>query len=274
MNIASVRPTAPEYLLEVYSQDSRLDFYKITEQFHQELFMRHGKDALQIFLQKPESYIFVFRYGSIVFLNVPGAQHFNLLQRIRRCMSATSGTFERDSLCEDDFRLRIDPLNLGVSFNGVNIPAWNDQMVAMICNVLAHSSSLELLERQVERGLQDSEQTTSRLMRTNFSLFHRSRLLMKLLALLETRHRIVNQLTLLREPEIAWQDEFAARIYKDLTANFDLQLRVATLEKHLSLMAEVAELQLDVFNTKKSERLEIIIIVLIAVEILQSMLYG
>jgi uncharacterized Rmd1/YagE family protein len=268
----TTEPLVTTHTLYAYSRGTVMYLQDVANRFKPATFQRISPECLVISLPEDNQYLYAFRYGSIVLVNVPIDQHTNILQKADFSSATTRMRAINESFGEDDFYLRISYDTPKVGFNYVTIPEWQPAMVALVCNSLAHSSALDLIERDVEHTLQQSENMIRRVKEMRGPGFRRAQLLQELANLLETRHRIFNQLSLLSEPDLAWESELAARIYTGLIDNFDIKSRVERVEKKLSLIAEVIELQLDIYNVQRSELLELIIIVLILVEIIQSFL--
>jgi uncharacterized Rmd1/YagE family protein len=262
-------PVVATHTLYAYSRGSAIQLQELANRFKPCTFQRLGPECLAISLAEPAKYLYAFRYGSIVLVNVPVESHDEILAKADFSATTTRTLSTNESFGEDDFYLRISYDAPKVGFNYVTIPEWQPAMVALVCNSLAHSSALDLIERDVEQTLHRSETMIRSVKETRGPGFRRARLLQELATLLETRHRIFNQLSLLSEPDLAWESELAARIYAGLIDNFDIKVRVERVEKNLSLIADVVELQLDLYNVQRSELLELIIIVLIVIEIIQ-----
>jgi required for meiotic nuclear division protein 1 len=263
-------PTIAQHTLYAYSRGSAIPLQELSNKFKPCSFQRIGPECLAILLKEPNQYLYAFRYGSIVLVNVAVAEHYPILEKADFSIATTRTLSTNENFGEDDFYLRISYDAPMIGFNYVTIPEWQPAMVALVCNSLAHSSALDLIERDVEKTLSRSESMVRKVKQVRGPGFRRSKLLQELATLLETRHRIFNQLSLLSEPDLAWESELAARIYAGLIENFDIKTRVERVEKNLGLIADVVELQLDIYNVRRSELLEVIIIVLIIVEILQS----
>jgi uncharacterized Rmd1/YagE family protein len=79
-------------------------------------------------------------------------------------------------------------------------------------------------------------------------------------------------LHLLDKPDATWEDAAMDRIYDDLKAEFDLLDRYAALESKLRGVQDAVELVLDVARDRRLVLLEVLIVLLIALEIVLSLL--
>ena len=111
---------------------------------------------------------------------------------------------------------------------------------------------------------------TNYLKKGSWGLGRRQKLLEFVARGLNAKHRIVNQLAILSEPETTWEKEDLYLIYRKLFANLDIKERIDKIEKMLNLSAEVSAMLLESLNTRRAELLELIIIILIAIEIVRA----
>ncbi len=86
-----------------------------------------------------------------------------------------------------------------------------------------------------------------------------------------TRHDMVGNLLLLDKPNILWDNEEAESLYNSLAKILELHDRHEIALSKLSQIQEDVMLVMDIINHKRSEFLEWIIIILIAVEIVMGL---
>jgi uncharacterized Rmd1/YagE family protein len=258
--------------LYAYSRKEYYNLADVARSFAPAQFQRLNNDTLFIPLNNDTESMFVFEYGSVVFINISVTKREELLERLGSPSARTIKRSTDENFYEDDYRLKISDSQLGVSFNSVTIPHWDIPIVCLICTSLAQSCALELIEDEVNATLVKSEQQAQRMSKKRRFSFRRSYLLQQASELLETRHRIINELAVLDKPEITWENEFAEKLYRELSDNFEFNQRLALVEKDLQLIADTIDLQVEILNTRRSEVLELIIIILIVIEILQTAL--
>ena len=259
------------YLFHAYSSADCISFKNCAEQFPAEILQRFDQDCIIVSL-KPEERIFIFRYGTVVFFNISQKEHPGYLSKIGAAFREQAHNPDASDMSEDDFILRVVPGHAPVTFNEVTIPEIDTIPLQIVAQMLAQSSALELIEWEVEEFLKRSEDMTKTLKTFGWVTGRRYKILQFLGEGLNTRHRIVNQIALLKEPEQTWKREELYEIYVKLYDNFDIDERIDQVEKMLSLSAEVSGLLLQLVNTRRAEVMEFIIIVLIGIEILRSFL--
>ena len=93
--------------------------------------------------------------------------------------------------------------------------------------------------------------------------------LLKLLGnALLVQHRLSGRVAVSDKPDVLWDRPDLERLYARLEDEYELSERTETLNRKLSVIAETATTLSDIIDTKRSLRLELIVIYLIAFEIL------
>ena len=81
---------------------------------------------------------------------------------------------------------------------------------------------------------------------------------------------VVGVLHLLDKPDTLWNDAEMESIYLDLRNAFDLEERFKSIEYKIETIKESLRIVLEARNSALAQRLELIIIILIAIEIMFS----
>lgn len=215
--------------------------------------------------------IFIFSYGTVVFCGIETHQHNPILQRLGITTDSNESLEYQPVIDRDVFCLEIGTEEIAVSFNKIGLPEWDEEVVFLITEVVARSSALDVVEHEVSLLLSESEKLTRRLGAAWIKVFGKRKLLRFLADGLMTRHRMITQLAVLDEPESVWTNEKLYNIFLALSENFDLAERVDYSEKMIALCGEVSGLLLEIDHTNRAEWLEITIVVLILIEIVQTL---
>ena len=155
-----------------------------------------------------------------------------------------------------------------IGFNNVTISELNLPNLQLVAQVLGQSSALEIIEWEVEEFLAESDRLTRTLRRGAQIRKKRDQLMEFIGQGLNARHRIINQISLLSQPDTTWETEELYVLYNNLFKNFDMEDRVERIEKMLELSSDVSKLLLEILNARRAEFLEIVIILLIVAELL------
>jgi uncharacterized Rmd1/YagE family protein len=81
------------------------------------------------------------------------------------------------------------------------------------------------------------------------------------------QHRVSGRVAVTEKPDVVWDRPDLERLYARLEDEYELKERAEALSRKLSVIAETAEVLTDIIDTRRSLRLEIIIVVLIAFEL-------
>ncbi len=260
-----------QYTLHAYSVPERIRLKQASELMIALPNERYNKDCVLVHRDTFEK-IFIFRFGTVVFFNIPMEAQEQYLTLLGLTPKTKIPDEDPDELAKDTFSIIIEPGPTEVSFNAVKIPEFDISIIELIAHVLAQSSALEVIEWEVEDFLAESDSMTHLLKGGN--LMNRSRpVLLKFIGEgLSARHRIVNQLSLLNEPEKAWDKEDVYKLYQGLFKTFGMKDRLERIEKMLNLSSDVSELLLEMVNARRSEILELVIIILITMELIRPLL--
>ncbi|MCB0352906.1 MAG: RMD1 family protein [Bdellovibrionales bacterium] len=209
--------------------------------------------------------VFIYRFRAIVLIGFSVDEIKKHQEKVRSLISADKYLIE-----EDDFSVITDSNQASVRFNAVELPRWDEDLIEILAQVLARSTSLSIVEREVNSLIEDSSGMTSTVGEWFFYGRARRQVHEHLQDVYQIRHRLILQLSLLRAPDHVWEDEQSEKVYKRLVENFDFLDRLDGVERTLELSSDVARFQLEVMHMRRSEILEIIIILLILVEVVHT----
>ena len=82
------------------------------------------------------------------------------------------------------------------------------------------------------------------------------------------QHRVSGRVAVTEKPDVVWDRPDLDRLYARLKDEYELRERTKTLTRKLAVIADTAEVLTDIIDTRRSLRLKIVIVVLIAVELL------
>jgi len=207
----------------------------------------------------------VFRYGVAVFLGLTADQEAEFLERL---LPRTSG---RITPREEEWA-RIEVAREG----GEPIPAGGpilvrDMSVArllVVSDALAKSVVLARDEREVANVFDVIEPFARELATTGQASRSRTDLLKLLGNSLLVQHHVSGRVAVSEKPDVLWDRPDLERLYARLEDEYELSERVDILNRKLQVIAETATTLADIIDAKRSLRLELIVIFLIAFEII------
>jgi uncharacterized Rmd1/YagE family protein len=90
---------------------------------------------------------------------------------------------------------------------------------------------------------------------------------------LNVKNSIVDNLYILDDPNLVWDNEELNLLNRQLKTNFDINTRFKDLDYRLQIVENNLTLFTDVLNVRESSRLEWVVIILIALEIVIALFF-
>lgn len=176
-------------------------------------------------------------------------------------------------LITQDYPIHIDSMldaPFTVANEAITLKSPSTLNFNIIALAVSQSVGLEHYEKRLDTLFSQSRRIVESI--HTFSLTRRSHLMQFIKRLALTRHDMVSNLLLLDKPNILWDNAEAEALYNRLAFVLELHDRHETALSKLAQIKEDVMLVMDLINHKKSEFLEWIIIVLIAVEIVMGLI--
>ena len=210
------------------------------------------------------SYIGIFDYGSIVFFGVDNNVQTNIISGVRNILKMDSVELKREN-----FDVEIDPeASYKVIFDRLIIKEISIDIAKIIMLNIAQSAALDYYIDQAGILLKQTQQFSLELEEKGRFSIKGKRLLKYIGRMLNLKNKIAQNIYIFDSPTLTWNDEYLNVINTDLSRELDIKLRHSSLQESLSTVRENLEILKDINQHSHSSTLEIIVIVLIAVEIL------
>lgn len=269
---ATPLPVKVRYQFYAYSCSERISLRKTRRKFPEATFEQFNERCV-LWNRGEDQLIFVFRFGTVVFFNVPPYFQEEFLNRLEFNPVVNKDEDEEDEeddLIKEILTVTVEPSVLKVEFNSITIPDLKPATVQIVAEMLARSNSLEVVEWEVDEMMKQAEGMAVQLKEQRLTSKKFKELLRVLGESLSTRYRLVNQLAVLDDPEKTWEEEQLYTLYTKLYENLDLEDRLDRIEKLLDLASESCNLMVDLYQARRSHTLEMIIIILIVFEIVMA----
>jgi uncharacterized Rmd1/YagE family protein len=207
----------------------------------------------------------VFRYGVAVLIGLSAEEEAEFLEKLKvRC-------FGRITPPEEEWaKIQVakeaeEPIPVG---GPILVREFSVERLLLVADALAKSVVLGRDEREVANVFDTIEPFAREL--ANFGKTSRNRTdLLKLLGnALLVQHRVSGRVAVGEKPDVLWDRPDLERLYARLQDEYELNERVETLNRKLAVIADTATTLADIIDTKRSLRLEIIVVILIAFEII------
>jgi required for meiotic nuclear division protein 1 len=224
--------------------------------------LKAAADEIVYKLGKNE-YLFLYRFGAMVFFNTPIEIQKRELDRMINSLD-----IKEEIKASDDFLMETEgTAGTSVSSDSVKVPKLNYETISLVALVLAQSASLEYFEFLADEMLARSQKITKNLELTGKIEYKTQDLIRHIGFVLTTKHDIVSKLYILDKPEITWDDPSLDKLYNQLAACFELAERYKLLDYKFHMSQDSLEIISDLVSTRRAVLLEVLIILLIAVEV-------
>ena len=137
----------------------------------------------------------------------------------------------------------------------------------MIADALAKSVVLARDEREVASVVEVVEPLARQLADSGRTPGGRRAILRHVGHALLVQHRVSGRVAVAEKPDAVWERPDLERLYARLQDEYELTERAEALARKLRVISETAEVLTDIIDTKRSLRLEFIIVLLILFEI-------
>lgn len=224
---------------------------------------------LLVFRTEEDRFVCVYGYGVMTFFGFDDAHIAEFIGMVMDADDEDLAEIDEGIDIEPDVHeIIIDPSQPEtVEFDFVRIHDLDPEKLLLICDTAAQSIMLDHLDGRVETILVQFERIHSKLARTG-RLFVRTRKIMQMIGRNSTIiHFIIGKLSFLDKPEITWEEEEYEILFTKMRNEFELDDRFHALKFRLEFVKDSSELVLEMLSTRRSELLEITIIILIAIEV-------
>jgi len=210
-------------------------------------------------------FVALFRYGAAVFSGLNGKEEEALLESLIPRITGKLGAYEEETaqieIGSDDQSDQVPP------GGPIHLRTLEPERVLVIADVLAKSVALAHYERRIGaffRVIEPLAQTLA----TNGKLPRDRTSILKLIGeSLIVSHRMAARVAVDDKPDILWDRVDLERLYARLEDEYELKERATTLADKVETVQNTASVLTDLIDAQRSLRLEVTVVLLIAVEI-------
>lgn len=153
-------------------------------------------------------------------------------------------------------------------YNEIFVSHFNSSVLRIIMLNVAQSVALDHFSFLAAQLIEETTVYTQKLEKDGKLDITNKSLLKFIGKTLNVKNRIVDNLYVFDSPDETWEDEYLNKIDKGLRNTFDLKIRFKDIDYNLQSVKENLDLFKDLLQHRRSNLLEIIIIVLILVEVI------
>ena len=209
-------------------------------------------------------FVAFFRYGAVVFAGLTRSQEEGYLESIDSRISGKLPSFE-----EEIAFITLNPdLNDQVPPGGpIQLKELEPERLLVIADVLAKSVALAHNERRIGAFFRVVDPLARNLAENGTLPRNRRDILVLIGESLIVSHRMSARVAVDDKPDILWDRVDLERLYSRMEDEYELKERASTLADKVETVQNTASALTDLIDAQRSYRLEITIVVLIAVEL-------
>jgi required for meiotic nuclear division protein 1 len=211
-------------------------------------------------------------YGSVVFFNVPDEVAERELEAIHEYRLPTEA-----GRATDLFLMEVagPPAGAGsarprIFFDRIVVSELSPQLIKIVCMLLAESTALEYYEALIENLLEKTNKYSKKLHRQGRMLESSEDLIKFIGMCLDTKQEIISNLYIVDSPDETWENVELDRVHQELKTMMEVDTRYRALEYKIKIIQESVEIIVDLSKSRRETLLETVIILLIAFEIVLS----
>lgn len=217
-------------------------------------------------------FLYIYYFGSLVFVNLsfPEIQDIiNYLVKIDKDIGdGVPFKYSEDFKLEvvDDFKTEEEGKNFEIRYNYCVTGKLKNYYLDIIATVIAKSVALESVEYNIDNLLDEIEDIIVFLDKGRLDLSDKQ--LAKMSGkVLRFKYNTISSLMLLDKPDVGWKFEDAEDFFLELSILFEMNDRYEKIRHKSDTLLDITEVFTGLTHSKRGNRLEWMVIILIAVEL-------
>lgn len=221
-------------------------------------------------LEEDNRYLYVFDYGVVVFANYDAIAKSEFINFITNYANALV-----DQNLSEEYRIETDEHleKITVRNDFVTVSEINASLLRIVMLNTGQSVALEYYEKLTDDLITSSKHYILELEKKGKLSISKTNLLKYIGKVLNVKNSIIDNLYILDDPNLVWDNEALNLLNRNLKTNFDIHPRFKDLDYRLQIVEDNLTLFTDVLNVRESARLEWIVIILIAIEIIIALFF-
>lgn len=231
------------------------------------------KDAFSVnplaFTTSANGTAMLFKFGAVVFFNMTLIEEENLIHGLEQRIAGPLA--EREA--ETALIVAAPEEEVLLSKTGaIQVKSTDPNRLLLVGEALAVSVALAYDERRIAAAFDKIEPLAATLIKRRLPLGPKAAMLEQIGEALLIQKRLASRVDLDEKPDILWDHPELERLWAKLVDEYDLPARARAVERKLAVIRETAETVTELVATRTSHRLEIFVIVLIAIEVALALL--
>jgi uncharacterized Rmd1/YagE family protein len=256
----------------------RIEAIQIAESFNMKKFRgdfraeAYSGSTSEVFYALTDSnrYLYIFDYGVVVFANYDAVAKSEFLGYIKNYATTLV-----DLDLSEEYRIETDEKSQKVTVknNYVTVPQTDSSILRIVMLNIGQSVALDYYEVLTDELITSSKHYILQLEKHGKISISKINLLKYIGKVLNVKNSIVDNLYILDDPNLVWDNEELNLLNRHLKSNFDINTRFKDLDYRLQIVEDNLTLFTEVLNVRESSRLEWVVIILIALEIVIALFF-
>ena len=206
----------------------------------------------------------LFRYGAAVLIGLSEADEAKVLADAANYVSGP-----HDPIAEETAQILVEPGQEEhiTAAGAIQVKAATVEHQLIVADALAKSVALAQDERQMAQVFEKIEPFAASLASGGRWPAGRGAVIRLIGQSLLAQHRLAGRVAVREKPDILWDRPDLERFYARLEDEYELVERAEALDRKLTVIGTTAEALLDMLDTSRFLRLEILVVVLILAEL-------
>lgn len=255
------KPPFIKYALETVYIGEYIDLKKVQENVKQYAFLNRDHPLVVRLLK--DQYAVLTKFGAVTFWNVPYRLRVQFLNELKPYVKAKKESYPYDEDTKVIFGGEVDK----VTFEKVFLSHLDANHIKIISYVLSQSVALERYEDEIESSLSEIGVIVENLKTSGKAMLREKEVLKQIGRVLSVKQTAVAHLSLFDKPEEVWESPELENLYNKLNAEYDLRVRFDVLDEKTNYLSDISQMLMNFLAEERNAFLEIIIIILIAIDI-------
>jgi len=246
------------------------EHFGINRKFKWEESLLLGDSELKGILgQTDNKMVYIFHFGSLVFLN---CQHHEIMDIINYMRKIEVGIIHSNLFkYVDEYKIESNPDEIFAINNEYMVTKQQVKyQLDIVATILAKSVALDKIEMDISYLLDEIEDVVNNLHQGRLTVSD-EKLAKMSASILGFKLSTISYIMLLDKPAITWNNENASALFNELTTLFELNERYGKNRHKIDTLMDITEVFSGLAHAKRGTRLEWAVIILIAIEIVLSL---
>jgi uncharacterized Rmd1/YagE family protein len=210
----------------------------------------------------------LFKFGAVVFFNLTPIEEDGLIHGLEQRILGPLSEREIETAL---LVAAPDEEDLLSKSGAIQIKSTDNNRLLLVGEALAVSVALAYDERRIAAAFDKIEPLAATLIKRRLPAGPKSAMLEQIGEALLIQKRLASRVDLDEKPDVLWDHPELERLWAKLVDEYDLPARARAVERKLAVIRETAETIAELITTRTSHRLEVLVIVLIAIEIVLAL---